>query len=64
MLSMIEKIKAASLNKPGLGETPLNLSAMLDTNGTREITGSDNDSSRSGGKIAYKNPYLPLLGIC
>jgi len=48
MLSMIEKIKAASLNKPGLGETPLNLSAMLDTNGTREITGSDNDSSRSG----------------
>merc|ERR1712098_672870 len=48
MLSMIEKIKAASLNKPGLGETPLNLSAMLDTNGAREASGSDNENSRSG----------------
>merc|ERR1712098_492520 len=37
-----------SLNKPGLGETPLNLSAMLDTNGAREASGSDNENSRSG----------------
>ena len=48
MLSMIEKIKAAGLNKPMLGEAPLNLSAMLDQNNGHKDTDSD-DNSRSGG---------------
>lgn len=46
LLSMIEKIKAAGLNKPSLGDAPLNLSSMLDAN-----TDNDNESeetSRSG----------------
>ena len=46
MLSMIEKIKAAGLNKPPLGDAPLNLSAMLDNNGHNDE--SDNANSGSG----------------
>merc|ERR1712038_984404 len=45
LLSMIEKIKAAGLNKPTLGDAPLNLSAMLDNNGDLE---SGEEASRSG----------------
>ena len=41
LLSMIEKIKQAGLNKPSLGDAPLNLSAMLDNE-------SSEDASRSG----------------
>ena len=55
MLSMIEKIKAAGLNKAPLGDTPLNLSAMLDSNnsngghnGNGHDTGSEGENSRSG----------------
>jgi len=45
LLSMIEKIKAAGMNKPTLGDAPLNLSAMLDNNGDLE---SGEEASRSG----------------
>ena len=49
MLSMIEKIKAAGLNKPPLGDAPLNLSAMLDNNGHNDNNDeSDNANSGSG----------------
>ena len=41
LLSMIEKIKQAGLNKPALGDAPLNLSAMLDNE-------SGEEASRSG----------------
>ena len=49
MLSMLEKIKAnaATLGKPQLGETPLNLSAMLD-NGHSKLNGSEGSSGNSG----------------
>ena len=52
MLSMLEKIKAnaATLSKPGLGEAPLNLSAMLD-NGHGKQNGSDGSSGNSGEDI-------------
>merc|ERR1719507_1029832 len=48
MLSMLEKIKAnaATLGKPQLGETPLNLSAMLD-NGHSKLNGSEGSSGNS-----------------
>ena len=42
---MIEKIKAAGMNKPALGDAPLNLSAMLDNNADME---SGEEASRSG----------------
>ena len=45
LLSMIEKIKAAGMNKPALGDAPLNLSAMLDNNADME---SGEEASRSG----------------
>ena len=40
MLSMIEKIKQAGLNKPSLGDAPLNLSAMLDNESSEEASRS------------------------
>ena len=42
---MIEKIKAAGMNKPALGDAPLNLSAMLDNHADME---SGEEASRSG----------------
>ena len=46
LLSMIEKIKAAGgMNKPALGDAPLNLSAMLDNPADME---SGEEASRSG----------------
>lgn len=47
MLSMIEKIKAAGLNKPPLGDAPLNLSAMLDNNGHND-NNDESDNANSG----------------
>ena len=52
MLSMIEKMKAvagAGLGKAQLGGTPLNLSAMLDSNGGSggSAQGSEDDSQKS-----------------
>jgi len=47
MLSMIEKIKAAGLNKPPLGDAPLNLSAMLDNNGHNDNS-EESDKTNSG----------------
>ena len=47
MLSMIEKIKAAGLNKPPLGDAPLNLSAMLDNNGHNDNS-EESDKTISG----------------
>ena len=51
MLSMLEKIKAnaATLGKPQLGETPLNLSAMLDNGHSKPNgNGSEGSSGNSG----------------
>ena len=47
---MIEKIKAAGMNKPTLGDAPLNLSAMLDNNGDLE---SGEEASRSGELLSW-----------
>merc|ERR1712218_428393 len=50
LLSMIEKIKAAGMNKPTLGDAPLNLSAMLDNNGDLE---SGEEASMSGELLSW-----------
>ena len=47
---MIEKIKAAGMNKPALGDAPLNLSAMLDNHADME---SGEEASRSGELLSW-----------
>merc|ERR1712218_644637 len=58
LLSMIEKIKAAGLNKPALGDAPLNLSAMLDNNGDLE---SGEEASRSGSEENMTIKQEPIM---
>ena len=57
MLSMIEKIKAAGLNKPPLGDAPLNLSAMLDNNGHND-NNDESDNANSGSGKRNHNRWL------
>jgi len=47
LLSMIEKIKQAGLNKPALGDAPLNLSAMLDNESGEEASRSGSDGENN-----------------
>lgn len=58
LLSMIEKIKAAGLNKPALGDAPLNLSAMLDNHADME---SGEEASRSGSEENMTIKQEPIV---
>merc|ERR1719225_2294651 len=58
LLSMIEKIKAAGMNKPALGDAPLNLSAMLDNHADME---SGEEASRSGSEESMTIKQEPIM---
>ena len=57
MLSMIEKIKAAGLNKTPLGDTPLNLTAMLENNGGSGQNGHEGESEGENSRSGMISPY-------